>query len=97
MQYIKLYDWMSVLPLEERVVFATIFQYSLMGEGLWATAKTLADRLGIPKSVCKRSLESLMEKGAIDVKRADIAGKNRKVYYATNDFTRKHMDADVCK
>jgi len=90
--YIKLYDWMSELPLEERVIYALIYQLTQTGNGYWSTIRVMADRLRIPKSNCKAHLKHLEEIGAIELTRQTISRKERRIYFATSDFADKLKD-----
>lgn len=84
--YTKVFDWMSRLPAEERLVYALIYQLTKNGLGFFGTAKTLSDRLNIPKSRCKNYLAHLEEIGAVEIVRQTILRKERRVFVATDAF-----------
>jgi len=84
--YIKIYDWMAYLPIEERVVYALILQMSENGLGYWAGYKAMADRLHMKKSECKRYIELLVRAGLVTVTTESINHKTRRVFRAKRPF-----------
>lgn len=87
--YVKLYDWMAPLPLEERAVYAVVHQLTEHGTGYWGSFKALSERLNIPKSRCKQAIEHLITTGAIIVTRENILHQDRRVYKATEHFAKR--------
>lgn len=84
--FVMLYDWMSGMPLEERVVYALVYQVTLRGNGYWGTIASMAQRLGISKASCKAALDHLTQIGAIVKTRQVIMRQERNVYTADQNF-----------
>ncbi len=87
--YIKVYDWMNSLPPIERLVYALIYQLTLSGSGFWSTTKNMADRLGIKKNKCEQALEHLQQIGAITPVNQTILHRERKIFFADQNFADK--------
>ena len=84
--FVMLFDWMSGMPLEERVVYALVYQVTSRGNGWWGTIGSMAQRLGIPKASCKAALDHLQQIGAIHKTRQTIMRQERNVYTADLNF-----------
>ena len=84
--FIMLFDWMSGMPLEERVVYALVYQVTVRGNGWWGTIGSMAQRLGITKASCRAALEHLQQIGAIYKSRQVIMRQERNVYAADQNF-----------
>ena len=81
-----LFDWMSGMPLEERVVYALVYQVTVRGNGWWGTVDSMAQRLGIPKASCRAALDHLRQIGAIHKSKQVIMRQERNVYAANLNF-----------
>lgn len=84
--FIMLFDWMSGMPLDERVVYALVYQVTSRGNGWWGTIGSMAQRLGITKASCRAALEHLQQIGAIHKTRQTIMRQERNVYTAELNF-----------
>ena len=84
--FIMLFDWMSGMPLDERVVYALVYQVTVRGNGWWGTIGSMAQRLGITKASCRAALEHLQQIGAIHKTRQTIMRQERNVYTADLNF-----------
>lgn len=87
--YVKLYDWMAPLPLEERAVYAVVHQLTEHGTGYWGSMKALSQRLNIPKSHCKQAIDHLIQIGAIVPTRETVLHQERKVLRSTEHFAKR--------
>lgn len=87
--FIMLFDWMAPLPLEERAVYALVYQVTVRGNGYWGTIAAMAQRLGMTKAECRAALDSLLQKGAIRKTRQTIMRQERNVFVADENFAAK--------
>lgn len=80
--FVKLYDDILSLdmPMEEKVVLALIRQMTENGAGFWAGYASMSERLGIPKSRCRRWVDALLQGGNISVMNESVGGKSRMVF-----------------
>lgn len=75
--FIRLYDWMHKLPPTERLVFALVHSLTTSGLPCFATNRTIAATLNLPKSHTKKAVQHLLELGLLQKSKTKIGNYNR--------------------